>query len=104
MNKIDMLIEAIKKQKREFVGFMGLSQYIFLSYEVDALLEVLEFCRDLIAIGVADRSDAEEFLARKNISNHPHIQDSVTGKEDYEVADLMAEFANKYYDLESGKK
>ncbi len=104
MNKIDMLIEAIKKQKREFVGFMGLSQFFFLSYEVDALLEVLESCRDLIEIGVADRSDAEEFLARKNISNHPHIQDSVTGKEDYEVADLMAEFANEYYDLESGKK
>jgi hypothetical protein len=45
----------------------------------------------------ADRWDAEDFLIEKGISNHPHIQDSVTGKKDYEVADLMAEFANRYF-------
>ena len=45
----------------------------------------------------ADSWDAEEFLIEKGISNHPHIQDSINGKIDYEVADLMAEFANHYF-------
>ena len=48
-------------------------------------------------VEIAERCDAEEFLLKKNISNHPRIQDSVKGESDYEVADLMAEFANEYY-------
>ncbi len=37
MKKIEMLIDAIEKQKREFVGFMGLSQYCFLSNDINNL-------------------------------------------------------------------
>jgi len=44
---------------------------------------------------MVDRWDAEKFLQEKGSSNHPHIQESITGKIDYEVADLMAEFANR---------
>ena len=40
-----------------------------------------------------DRGDAEEFLNSKDIWNHPIITDR-NNKESYEVADLMAEFAN----------
>ncbi len=49
---------------------------------------------DIHVILPINRWDAEEFLIEKGISNHPHIQDSVTGKKDYEVADLMTEFVN----------
>ena len=43
----------------------------------------------------AERFDAEDFLNTKDIYNHPIITDreNVNG---YEVADLMAEFVNKY--------
>lgn len=43
----------------------------------------------------AERFDAEEFLNKKDIWNHPIISDrnNING---YEVADLMAEFANRY--------
>lgn len=44
-----------------------------------------------------ERWDAEDFLITKGISNHPRIQDSVTGKQDYEVADLIAEYANSFF-------
>lgn len=44
-----------------------------------------------------ERCDVEEFLITKGICNHPHIQDSLTGKNDYEVADLIAEYANSFF-------
>jgi len=44
-----------------------------------------------------DRWDAEDFLLTKGISNHPQIQDSVTGNNNYEVADLIAEYANSFF-------
>ena len=37
--------------------------------------------------------DAEDFLQTKDIFNHPRIYDR-TGKNSYEVAELMAEFVN----------
>ncbi|HPW66077.1 MAG TPA: hypothetical protein PLS84_03230 [Salinivirgaceae bacterium] len=40
-----------------------------------------------------DISEAEEFLQSKNIYNHPFVYDSVTEKNSYEVAHLLAEFA-----------
>jgi|GEM_PF-3501240 len=48
----------------------------------------------------ADRWDAEDFLIEKGISNHPRVSDC-NDKESYEIADLMAEFANRYYGNES---
>lgn len=57
----------------------------------------LSFLNKLLKIENADRSDAEEFLGnKKDIWNHPRIADR-NNKESYEVADLMAEFANEYY-------
>jgi hypothetical protein len=44
----------------------------------------------------ADRWDAENFLLEKGISNHPRVSDC-NNKQSYEVADLMAEFANRYF-------
>lgn len=44
----------------------------------------------------ADKWDAEDFLLEKKISNHPRVVDC-DEKESYEVADLMSEFANRYY-------
>jgi len=44
-----------------------------------------------------DKWDAEDFLLTKGISNHPQIQDSVTGNNNYEVADLIAEYANSFF-------
>lgn len=56
----------------------------------------LSFLNKLLKIENADRSDAEEFLGnKKDIWNHPRIADR-NNKESYEVADLMAEFANYY--------
>ena len=49
---------------------------------------------------LADRWDAEDFLIEKSISNHP-IVFNCNNKESYEVADLMAEFANRYYGNEA---
>lgn len=43
----------------------------------------------------AERDDAEDFLATKDIWNHPRITDRCD-KESYEVADLMAEFATEW--------
>lgn len=44
-----------------------------------------------------ERFDAEDWLGEhKNIWNHPRVTDR-NDKESYEVADLMAEFANWYY-------
>jgi hypothetical protein len=40
-----------------------------------------------------ERFNADEFLNKKDIWNHPYITDR-TGKNGYEVAHLMAEFAN----------
>jgi NTP pyrophosphatase (non-canonical NTP hydrolase) len=43
---------------------------------------------------IIERWDAEEWLGKnKDIWNHPRIMDR-TDKESYELADLMAEFAN----------
>lgn len=41
-----------------------------------------------------DKFDAEDFLLKKSISNHPRVED-VDSKNSYEVAELMAEFANE---------
>lgn len=63
-------------------------------------IEAKEQLLDLFAVMPSlpiERFDAEDFLITKGISNHPRIQDSVTGKQDYEVADLMAEFANRFF-------
>lgn len=49
----------------------------------------------LIKSEPADRSDAEDFLFSKRISNHPRIETS-NGDNSYEVADLMSDFANHY--------
>ena len=44
-----------------------------------------------------ERFDAEDWLGeKKDIWNHPRITDR-TDKESYEVADLMAEFANQFF-------
>jgi hypothetical protein len=44
-----------------------------------------------------ERFDAEDWLGEnKDIWNHPRITDR-SGKESYEVADLMAEFANQFF-------
>lgn len=44
-----------------------------------------------------ERFDAEDWLGKnKDIWNHPIITDR-TDKESYEVADLMAEFANQFF-------
>lgn len=44
-----------------------------------------------------ERFDAEDWLGEnKDIWNHPRITDR-TDKESYEVADLMAEFANQFF-------
>jgi len=44
-----------------------------------------------------ERFDAEDWLGEnKDIWNHPIITDR-TDKESYEVADLMAEFANQFF-------
>jgi len=48
-----------------------------------------------------ERYDAELWLAEnKDIWNHPRITDR-TDKESYEVADLMAEFANQFFVIET---
>lgn len=45
----------------------------------------------------SERFDAEDWLGeRKDIWNHPRVTDR-NDKESYDVADLMAEFANWYY-------
>jgi len=45
----------------------------------------------------SERFDAEDWLGEhKDIWNHPRVTDR-NDKESYEVADLMAEFANWYY-------
>lgn len=41
------------------------------------------------------RDEAEEFLQSKDIWNHPYISDR-QNKNSYEVADLIAEFANTH--------
>lgn len=47
--------------------------------------------------GRFSRDEAEEFLQSKDIWNHPYISDR-TNNNGYEVADLMAEFANSLND------
>ena len=42
--------------------------------------------------------DAEEFLNKKDIWNHPFVSDR-NNKNSYEVAELMAEFANERTEL-----
>jgi hypothetical protein len=44
----------------------------------------------------AERWDAEDYLNTKDIWNHPMVSDR-TNKNGYEVADLMAEFANEWF-------
>jgi hypothetical protein len=44
----------------------------------------------------AERWDAEGYLNTKDIWNHPMVSDRIN-KNGYEVADLMAEFANKWF-------
>lgn len=52
----------------------------------------------------AERFDAEDWLnENKDIWNHPIIGDRLE-KNGYEVADLMAEFANWYYKNNRGKE
>ena len=51
---------------------------------------------------LCERDDAEDFLQTKDIWNHPRISDR-TDKESYEVADLMAEFAQKFATLHAQK-
>ena len=47
---------------------------------------------------LCERDDAEDFLSTKDIWNHPRISDR-TDMESYEVADLMAEFAQSFATL-----
>ena len=42
MNLIQRLVDAIIKQPREFVGFMGLSQHYLLSNDIKKLIVMLE--------------------------------------------------------------
>ena len=51
---------------------------------------------------LCERDDAEDFLATKDIWNHPRISDR-TDNESYEVADLMAEFAGQFAALHAQK-
>lgn len=46
--------------------------------------------------GRFSRDEAEAFLQSKDIWNHPYISDR-TNNNGYEVADLMAEFANQFF-------
>jgi hypothetical protein len=44
----------------------------------------------------AERWDAEELLNSKDVFNHPRVETRLND-DSFEVADLMVEFANKYY-------
>ena len=65
-----------------------------------ALSELLRLFSVMPSLPI-DRWDAEEWLGEnKDIWNHPRVTDR-NDKESYEVADLMAEFANRYYGNEA---
>ena len=63
-------------------------------------IEAKEQLLDLFAVMPSlpiERFDAEDWLGeKKDIWNHPRITDR-SDKESYEVADLMAEFANQFF-------
>ena len=63
-------------------------------------IEAKEQLLDLFAVMPSlpiERFDAEDWLGEnKDIWNHPRITDR-SDKESYEVADLMAEFANQFF-------
>lgn len=53
---------------------------------------------DINGVGVTlpcERTDAEEYLNNLDIYHHPRVEDR-TNKNSYEVADIMADFTNKY--------
>ena len=64
---------------------------------VDRYSKVMDLVNDFIGSKnvQAERFDAEKYLNEKDIWNHPIITDR-TDKNSYEVADLMAGFANYY--------
>lgn len=69
-----------------------------LTEAIDKSIESLkQFLRDNMRprIEKAERFDAEEYLNNKDIFNHPQVTDR-TNANSYEVADLMADFANHY--------
>ncbi|MCB0446032.1 MAG: hypothetical protein KDD03_00685 [Gelidibacter sp.] len=52
----------------------------------------------LYGVGVTlpcERTDAEEYLNDLDIYHHPRVEDR-TNQNSYEVADIMADFTNKY--------
>ena len=62
----------------------------------EALKQVLDLFAVMPSLPI-ERFDAEDWLGEnKDIWNHPRITDR-TDKESYEVADLMAEFANQFF-------
>jgi len=83
----------------KWLGWVSYTDREKLKHEMENDLEAIS---SLLRVGAvvpslpADRWDAEDFLIEKGISNHPRVSDC-SNKESYEVADLMAEFANRYY-------
>lgn len=62
----------------------------------EAVQQVLDLFAVMPSLPI-ERFDAEDWLGEnKDIWNHPRITDR-SGKESYEVADLMAEFANQFF-------
>jgi len=60
----------------------------------NALLAAIEYIENESIAG-AERFDAEDFLNKKDIWNHPRVT-TRDNKESYEIVDLMAEFTNEY--------
>ena len=80
-NKIDLIFSDLKNE---------------VITEKQAHQQVLDLFAVMPSLPI-ERWDAEDFLITKGISNHPRIQDSVTDKNDFEVADLIAEYANSFF-------
>lgn len=80
-DKIDLIFSNLKN---EVITEKQAHQQVLDLFAVMPLLPIESF-------------DAEDWLGKnKDIWNHPRITDR-SDKESYEVADLMAEFANQFF-------
>ena len=80
-NKIDLIFNDLKNE---------------VITEKQAHQQVLDLFAVMPSLPI-ERFDAEDWLGeKKDIWNHPRITDR-SDKESYEVADLMAEFANQFF-------
>lgn len=92
----------LQKRAKEYLTLKGVKSTgdKFIALEVMDLL--CEFAQreqlNIGGVGVTlpcEISDAEDYLNDLDIYHHPRIQDR-TDKNSYEVADVMADFTNKY--------